>query len=290
MDLGDLLRSLSTNRGAVSTLVVLLIGLVALLVFAPGATAALSARTGTDSLVGRMLGQLRLLSFGDRPFAERVTRLAYRDGKPEGDLELNSDFLLFTRLALGLVLGAAGVLLAIVTGFPLLVIAGPLGFIGPVLYAILYNRNRRAKIALEVPPVLRQLETRVSAGLELRDAFARIAAGRSGGLYAELGWAAAQMANPAVRSYEVLRALDARTGLRLFGPLADSMERASRRGRRDELDVFLAYIGRLIADDEARRDTVIAGIGNKVILGMFPFLLAGLIASVIGPLVFTLGS
>lgn len=288
MDFADLLRSLATNRSLVSGLVVLLLAIVALIVFLPNASAAISLRTGESTLAGRMLAQLRLVTFGERPLAERITRLAYRDGRGNSDLETNSDFLLFTRIALGTILGIVGLLLTLITGFPLLVIAGPLGFIAPVLYAMFYNRQRRARIAADVPAVLRQLETRVSAGLDLREAFRRIAAGRTTGLYAELGWAAAQMANPTASPYEVLRTLDARGGLRLWGPLADQMERASRRGRRDEIDVFLAYIGRLISDDEARRDAVIAGVANKVILAMFPFLITGLFASVIGPFVFTL--
>jgi hypothetical protein len=235
-----------------------------------------------------MIAQLRLLLRSDRPLSERVTRLAYRDGRPEGDLDTTSDFLLFTRIAAGIVAGSLGLLLAVITGFPPLVILGPAGFIVPIVYAMVHNRERRKRIMAEVPPVMRQLETRVSAGLDLRESFVRIAAGRPTGLYAELGWAAAQMANPAVSSYDVLRALDARTGLRLWGPLADQMERAVRRGRRDETDVFLAYVGRLVADDEAKRDAAIAGIGNKVIVAMFPFLFGGLLASVVGPLVFNL--
>ena len=46
--------------------------------------------------------------------------------------------------------------------------------------------------------------------------------------------------------------------------------------------------GRLITDDEAKREAMIAGIGNKVIVAMFPFLFGGLLASVIGPLIFNL--
>jgi len=287
--LGDLLRALGSSRDAVTALAVILLALIVLILFLPNASAAITARTGENSLAGRMLAQLRLITFGERPFSERITRLAYRDGRPESDLETTSDFLLFTRIALGTILGVVGLLLTVVTGFPLLVVLGPLGFIAPVLYAMLYNRQRRAKIAKDVPQVMRQLETRVSAGLDLREAFRRVAAGRTGGLYAELGWASAQMANPSISSYEVLRSLDARSGLRLWGPLADQMERAGRRGRRDEIDVFLAYIGRIIEDDEAKRDAVIAGVANKVILAMFPFLIAGLFASVIGPFVFTLG-
>jgi Flp pilus assembly protein TadB len=288
--LGDLLRALGSSRDAVSALAIMLLALVVLILFLPNATAAIASRTQEHSLAGRMLAQLRLITFGERPFAERLTRLAYRDGRAESDLETGSDFLLFTRIALGTILGLVGLLASALTSFPLLIILGPLGFIAPVLYAMLYNRQRRTKIAADVPAVMRQLETRVSAGLDLRESFRRVAAGRTGGLYAELGWASAQMSNPSVSYYDVLRSLDARSGLRLWGPLADQMERASRRGRRDEIDVFLAYIGRIIEDDEARRDAVIAGVANKVILAMFPFLIAGLFASVIGPFVFTLSS
>lgn len=288
--LGDLLRALGSSRDAVSVLAIILLALVVLILFLPDATAVISSRTGENSLAGRMLAQLRLISFGERPFAERLARLAYRDGRAGSDLETGSDFLLFTRIALGTILGLVGLLASALTGFPLLIILGPLGFIAPVLYAMLYNRQRRTKIAADVPAVMRQLETRVSAGLDLRESFRRVSAGRTGGLYAELGWASAQMSNPSVSYYDVLRSLDARSGLRLWGPLADQMERASRRGRRDEIDVFLAYIGRIIEDDEAKRDAVIAGVANKVILAMFPFLIAGLFASVIGPFVFTLSN
>ena len=287
--LGDLLRALGSSRDAVSALAIILLALVVLILFLPDATAVISSRTGENSLAGRMLAQLRLITFGERPFAERLARLAYRDGRVGSDLETGSDFLLFTRIALGTILGIVGLLASALTGCPLLVILGPLGFIAPVLYAMLYNRQRRTKIATDVPAVMRQLETRVSAGLDLRESFRRVSAGRASGLYAELGWASSQMSNPSVSYYDVLRTLDARSGLRLWGPLADQMERASRRGRRDEIAVFLAYIGRIIEDDEAKRDAVIAGVANKVILAMFPFLIAGLFASVIGPFVFTLG-
>lgn len=288
MDIGSILRTLAMDRTAIFALTVLMIGLVSLLVFAPRAGEVFSARTSGDTLLGRMLGQLRLLTRSDRPLAERVARLAYRDGRPNGELDTSSDFLLFSRIAAGAISSALGILLAVLTGFPPLVLLAPAGFIVPVVYAMYHNRERQKQMAAEVPPVMRQLETRVSAGLELRESFVRIAVGRPTGLYAELGWAAAQMANPAISSYEVLRALDARTGLRVWGPLADQMERAIRRGRRDETDVFLAYVGRLVSDDDAKRDAMIAGIGNKVIVAMFPFLFGGLLASVIGPLVFNL--
>lgn len=288
MDISSILRSLALDRTAIFALTLLLIGLVSLLVFAPRAGEALSSRSGGDTLLGRMLAQLRLLTRSDRPLAERVTRLAYRDGRVGGELDTNSDFLLFSRIAAGSISTALGLLLAVLTGIPPLVLLAPAGFILPAIYAIYHNRERQKRMAAEVPPILRQLETRVSAGLDLRESFVRIAAGRPTGLYAELGWAAAQMANPSISTYDVLRTLDVRTGLRLWGPLADQMERAIRRGRRDETDVFLAYVGRLVSDDEAKRDAMIAGIGNKVIVAMFPFLFGGLLASVIGPLVFNL--
>jgi hypothetical protein len=288
MDISSFLRTLAMDRTAIFALTLLLIGLVSLLIFAPRAGAVISGRVGENTLLGRMLAQLRLLTRSDRPFAERVTRLAYRDGRPSGELDTGSDFLLFTRVAAGAISTALGLLLAILTGFPLLVLIAPAGFALPAVYAIYYNRERLKKMNVEVPPILRQLETRVSAGLDLRESFVRISAGRPTGLYAELGWAAAQMANPSLSRYEILRSLDARTGLHLWAPLADQMERAIRRGRRDETDVFLAYIGRLITDDEAKRDAMIAGIGNKVIVAMFPFLFGGLLASVIGPLIFNL--
>lgn len=288
MDIGSILRTLAMDRTAIFALTLLLIGLVSLLVFAPRAGEVISGRTGGNTLVGRMLAQLRLLTRSDRPFGERVTRLAYRDGRPGGELDTESDFLLFARIAIGAISTALGILLAVLTGFPPLVLLAPAGFVFPAVYAIYHNRERLKKMTAEVPPVMRQLETRVSAGLDLRESFVRISAGRPTGLYAELAWAAAQMANPSISTYDILRTLDARTGLHLWGPLADQMERAIRRGRRDETDVFLAYIGRLVSDDEAKRDAMIAGIGNKVIVAMFPFLFGGLLASVIGPLVFNL--
>lgn len=281
--MSELLAGLSTSREAQIVLVVLIALLVGLLFLSSGSNRMAPTRPSNASLIGRLVYQANLFAAGRAPLRERTRSMLQRGGRTDGEVMLDSDFFLLVRIVVGAILGLLGLLLMLVTGSYQLAGVSLLGFVAPSFVAMRYNAGRRKRYLEEMPRAMRMLETRIGPGVKIGDAFRRVAEGRSGPLWSELAWASAQMSIPSANMFEVLRELDARNNVGYWAPLADQLERASRRGQKDVNETFLAAISRLLEDEEARRNASIASLPNKVIFGSLPFLLIALMIGIGGP-------
>ena len=233
-----------------------------------------------------MVRQVQALRTNDgRTTRERATRMLYRDSRADSIIDTESDFFWLVRITFAVVLFGAVGTTAAVLGVPALLIVGIAGYNVPLVWASQKNKARQKAMIESIPSALRRLETRIAAGSDIKDAFAKVSFKRDGPLYAELSWAAGQMQIPGNEPYTIMRRIDERNGLIFFAPLADQVERASRRGRRDGIDAFLAYIDKVLEDDETRRQVRINALGNKVMLGMVPFLVFALMVAIGGPFV-----
>lgn len=279
---------LSISNLVVLSLIVAVIGLVILLFVSPDLDASFNrgARSGQDNVSSRLLRQVRVLRASDRGIRGQAAMALYYEGNSSRPIDTSGDFFLLLRVGLGLGIGVFGLVLAIGTLNPLFLLLGVAGYLLPSFQASRHNKSRRKKIMNQIPQAMQRLQTRIAAGAELRDAFAKTAARRSGPLYAELIWAARQMAIPGNNQYDVLREIDVRNNMPpFFTPLADQMERAGRRSAKDAREVLLAYIDRILEDEDAKRQAKISSLANKVTVGMVPFLIAGLALALGGPFI-----
>jgi Flp pilus assembly protein TadB len=283
--LNDLFLRLSLSNVAVGILIAIIILLVGLLYATPIVEHRFMGvgKEGTG-VAGRLVRQYQRLRSGDRPLRERFAAALYRDGHAYSPIVVGSDFFLFLRVALAVAGGAIGFVLAVATQtIPFLLLA-ILGYIAPGFIAGRHNKARRQKILAELPYVFHRLQTWLGSGADLREALIKTAQRREGPIYAEFRWAARQMAIPGQNQYDVVRALDERNDLfGVFAPLADQMERASRRSARDAREVVLSYIERYLDEEMNRRQIQIASVTNKVTAAMIPFLLGSLALSLAGP-------
>lgn len=269
---------LSVSNLVVLSLIVALLGLVALLFVSPDLDASFnrSARRGQDNLTSRMLRQLRVLRTSDRGVRDQATLALHYEGNASRPIDTSGDFFLLLRVGLGLGVGVFGLILAIGFVNPLFLLLGVAGYLLPSFLASRHNRERCESIMAQIPQAMQRLQTRIAAGAELRDAFAKTSARRSGPLYAELIWAARQMAIPGNNQYDILREIDARNDLPpTFTPLADQMERAGRRSAKDAREALLSYIDRILEDEDAKRQAKINTLDHKVTVGLVPFLIIG---------------
>ena len=273
------LLPMSQSNAIPVTLVLLLVVFGLLIAAAPLISETLSRRgnrlddRGTTDRIARVY---RLLRVPETPLRERLIAGLYQDGRRDAAIPMDSDLFLLSRLVISLGLFLIGALLMMLTGTPAFLILGALGYVLPTIIVGRHNSARTKSILRDIPAILRRLETRISAGADIGEAFARISAREKRPLYVELAWAAGQMKIPGNETYDVLRKIDERNGIMFFAPLADQVERGARRGRRDGIDAFLAYIDKVLEDDESHRQAKIGGIANKILLVMVPFLLCSL--------------
>lgn len=286
-----LLLPLSVSNIVVLSLIVAIIGLVVLLFISPDLDASLNrgVRSGQDSTTSKLLRQVRTLRTSARGVREESKLALFYEGSSSRPINTAGDFFKLVRVAGGLGAGVFGLILGIGSANPLFLLLGVIGYLLPSFVASRYNRGRRKKIMAQVPQAMQRLQTRIAAGAEIREAFAKAAQRRTGPLYAEMLWAARQMAIPGNNQYDILREIDVRNNLPpLFVPVADQMERASRRSAKDAREVLLAYIDRILEDEDAKRQAKISSLANKVTVGMVPFLIAGLALALGGPFAATL--
>ena len=244
------------------------------------------ARSGEDDLSSRLLRQLRQLRTSDRGMRQQATVNLFYEGNSSRPVDTSGDFFLLLRVGTAMGTGLFGFILAIAYGSPFFLLLTIIGYLAPSFLAGRHNKSRRKIIVGQIPQAMQRLQTRIAAGADIRDAFAKAAARRVGPLYAEMIWAARQMAIPGNNQYDVLREIDVRNDLPpFFAPLADQMERASRRSPKDARDVFMAYIDRLLEDEDSKRQAKISSLANKVTAGMVPFLIVGLALALGGPFI-----
>lgn len=255
--------------------------------YAPALAATIGRASGRDrgKLGERLLRQLRSLRSEERGVRDQFTRMLRRDGREDGLILTDTDFFLFVRVAAGVGVAVVGLIFAYLLGTPAWAIAALSGYFLPNVLAAQANRRRQRAILRDLPGALRRIQTRVASGSSIRDALFKVSQKREGPLYAEIYWASGQMSIPGNDQFEVLRELDERNDLSFFAPLADQVERAAKRGRKDGLDAFLGYIERVLEDDESRRSGKISGLPTKVTAGMVPFLAISLLLALVSPYV-----
>lgn len=287
--LEGLLRPLSASNLIIFALLGVILAFAGLAIFTPVIMGYLGIGRSMEqrTIAERLARQWRIIfgSNDERPLRERIVRQFYRDGRTGAAIDTTTDFFRIFRISTGIAVFVIAGVMAIVLGLPYLILVGALGYNLPLIIASRRNAGRVRDLIDSIPSALRRIETRIAAGAEIREAFAKVAAKQRGPLFDELGWAAAQMAIPGNEPYSVMRRIDERNGIIFFAPLADQIERASKRGRRDAVDAFLAYIDKVLEEDETKRQAKISALGNKVMLGMIPFLIFALILSIGGPFV-----
>lgn len=253
--------------------------------YAPVLASTIGRASGRDrGRVGeRLLRQLRALRSEERGVRDQFTRMLRRDGRSDGVIMTETDFFLFVRVAAGIGIAVLGLVFAYLLGTPAWAIAALSGYFLPNIFAAQANRRRQRLLLRELPGALRRIQTRIASGSDLRDSLFKVSQKREGPLYAELYWAAGQMSIPGNDQFDVLRELDERNNLSFFAQMADQIERAGKRGRKDATEACLGYIERVLEDDENKRSGRIAGLPTKVTGAMVPFLAISLLVALLAP-------
>ena len=214
------------------------------------------------------------------PFTEHVRGRLFGEG---GQVHIQPDIerlLMVLSGALGTLFGAA--LTALFLPAALLPVFTLLGALLPRYVVDRYNRKRRAEVLADLPTAVRRLQLLVNATRSIPDSFNAAAEMGEGPLYDELRRAADIMVHSPWGP--VLRELDVRNDLSLFGGLAAELEAAAKTNEALLPDIFRRLTDDLVFERETNLENHYARIPQRMSVAMVPFLLVAVVLAHVGPM------